>query len=144
MLFALLNVLLRLIQIISGGFLPINEHDIFARSIPLPLLSTAHIKSSAERKLPSLRFLLVFYNGIWESKLNDIDNEIEEWQNEKNENYIELDYAEKENIFESDDKVFDALNQEEENSENFYAFENDDELNKISENERSYLDKYLY
>ena len=78
------------------------------------------------------------------SQLNDIDNEIEEWQNEKNENYIELDYAEKENIFESDDKVFDTLNQEEENSENFYAFENDDELNKISENERSYLDKYLY
>ena len=55
-----------------------------------------------------------------------------------------ISYEEKENIFESDEQVVDALNQEEENSENLYVFENDDELNKISENERSYLDKYLY
>ena len=61
----------------------------------------------------------------------------------KNENYIELNHAEKENIIELDDTVFVALNQEEE-SKNLYIFENDEELNKISEDKRSYLDKYLY
>lgn len=65
-------------------------------------------------------------------------------QNEKNENNIDLDHAEKENIFESDDKAFNSLKPKEENSENLYVFENDDELNKISDIERAYLDNYLY
>ena len=47
-------------------------------------------------------------------------------QNQKNENFIDLDHAENENIFESDDKVFNALKPKEENSENLYVFENDD------------------
>ena len=37
-------------------------------------------------------------------------------QNEKNENFIDLDHAENENIFNSDDKVFNALKPKEENS----------------------------